>query len=141
MSRNAFWLKERPVFWKGHGFLGVHGGIPKQVKRYDDFLFKNNRHMTMRLREVDAHDNMVTFTPNEEIEIKGIPWGDRYDGRLGFAVYGHQVYNEVKIHEYAMGIDTGCCFGGKLTAAHFKEGKTRPEFTQIPARKNYFSYN
>lgn len=134
------WLKDRPVYWQGFGFIAIHGGIPKNVKRWDDFLFKDNRSMTMRLRQVDGQDNMVTFAPNDEIVIKGTPWADRYDGRLGFAVYGHQVYTEVKTHEYAMGIDTGCCFGGKLTAARFLEGQTKPILTQIPARKNYFNY-
>lgn len=135
------WLKERPIYWRGFGYLAIHGGVPKQVHHFDDFNDKTNQNMTMRLRQLDHKGNMISFSQNEEIAIKGTPWGDKYDGRLGFAVYGHQVYSEVKEHEYALGIDTGCCFGGKLTAARFIEGQTKPTYTQIPARKNYFNYN
>lgn len=36
-------------------------------------------------------------------------------------VYGHQPYEEVRLINKTAGIDTGCCFGGKLTALRWPE--------------------
>jgi hypothetical protein len=132
------WLYERPVYWQGLGFIAIHGGIPIQARNFDDFFDKKIKQMTMRLRHIDERKNMVSLS---DITAKKISyWGDSYDGRMGFAVYGHQVFQEVKMHKLALGIDTGCCFGGKLTAARFIEGDYNPIITQIPARKAYFKY-
>ena len=52
---------------------------------------------------------------------------------MGYAFYEHQVFQEIKVNQFAMGIDTGCCFEVKLTAARFIEGEFDPILTQIPA--------
>lgn len=44
-------------------------------------------------------------------------------------VYGHQPYKEARLLNKTAGIDTGCCFGGKLTALRWPEG----EIVQVPA--------
>lgn len=36
-------------------------------------------------------------------------------------VYGHQPYKEVRVENKTYGIDTGCVFGGKLTALRYPE--------------------
>jgi len=44
-------------------------------------------------------------------------WGDVYEGQEGFAFYGHDpTEGEVRKHPFAAGLDTGCVFGGRLTA-------------------------
>ena len=44
-----------------------------------------------------------------------IDWSATYRGPE-FALFGHQVYEEPYLNEYAAGIDTGCVFGGRLSA-------------------------
>jgi protein phosphatase len=49
---------------------------------------------------------------------------ERIDWAPGFAgpelvIFGHQVYDAPYMHDYAIGIDTGCVFGGSLTALRY----------------------
>ena len=43
------------------------------------------------------------------------------EGEVPIVVYGHQVYKDVRIENKTYGIDTGCVFGGKLTALRYPE--------------------
>ena len=68
----------------------------------------------MTLRKTDPEGGMLRF---DSPEVKGERhWSKDYDGRFGLAIYGHDPGKEVKVEPHAYGIDTGCCFGGKLTA-------------------------
>jgi protein phosphatase len=49
-----------------------------------------------------------------------IDWAPGYRGPE-LVVFGHQVYDAPYIHEHAIGIDTGCVFGGALTALRYPE--------------------
>ena len=47
-----------------------------------------------------------------------IDWAKRYKGPE-VAIFGHQVYLSPYINPFAIGIDTGCVFGGALTALRY----------------------
>lgn len=47
-------------------------------------------------------------------------WADDYDGDA-FVVYGHTVVPEPLAKNNTINIDTGCCFGGSLTAYRYPE--------------------
>lgn len=49
-------------------------------------------------------------------------------------VYGHSVYESPLIYKNTIGIDTGCVFGGRLTAVILPERK----FISIPAKRQYW---
>lgn len=49
-------------------------------------------------------------------------------------VYGHSVFGEPEIHANTIGIDTGCVYGGYLTAVILPERK----FVQVKAKKEYW---
>jgi protein phosphatase len=49
-----------------------------------------------------------------------IDWAPGYRGP-GLVIFGHQVYDVPYRQEYAIGIDTGCVFGGALTALRYPE--------------------
>lgn len=72
--------------------------------------------------------------------LESVFWADLYDGDWN-VVYGHHVWDldTIKIHENykgakCYGIDTGCCFGGKLTAFVLTPGR-EPDIIQVPSRK------
>jgi protein phosphatase len=49
-------------------------------------------------------------------------------------IYGHTVVDEVREVRRTMNIDTGCVFGGRLTALRYPE----MDLVQIPAAQNYY---
>ncbi|MDE7281265.1 MAG: polynucleotide kinase-phosphatase, partial [Ruminiclostridium sp.] len=62
-----------------------------------------------------------------EFDSYGLPvrldWTSDYRGRA-IIVYGHIAGKEVKVQNNTFCIDTGCVFGGKLTAYRYPEGET-----------------
>lgn len=76
-------------------------------------LSKKDKQKILRLRFLDEKYEYLTYGKEDE---KSTFWADVYDGKQGFVVYGHQWFNEAKKSKFAIGIDTGCVYGNKLTA-------------------------
>ncbi|MDR0441113.1 MAG: polynucleotide kinase-phosphatase [Candidatus Accumulibacter sp.] len=72
-----------------------------------------------------------------ETDEYGLPvraqWANDYRGRA-LVVFGHVPNPEVMSLNHTVCIDTGCVFGGKLTAYRYPEGET----TQIAAAREYY---
>lgn len=64
-------------------------------------------------------------------------WAETYDGSFGQVYFGHQPFLEPqpKPFEFATGIDTGCVYGGWLTAVVWSGGA--PDFCSVAAKKKY----
>ncbi len=58
-----------------------------------------------------------------------IDWAPHFDGPE-LVVFGHQIYETPYVHDHAIGIDTGCVFGGALTALRYPD----LEFVSVPSR-------
>jgi diadenosine tetraphosphatase ApaH/serine/threonine PP2A family protein phosphatase len=71
-----------------------------------------------------------------EIDAYGLPvrldWARDYRGRAS-VVHGHVPVLEAEWHNNTLDIDTGCCFGGKLTALRWPER----ELVSEPSRETY----
>jgi hypothetical protein len=69
-------------------------------------------------------------TPSKKIE--GTPWAALWRGpeRL---VFGHDAVRGLQQHPWATGLDTGCVYGGKLTALVLPERR----LVSVPARRAY----
>lgn len=74
--------------------------------------------------------------PTKELDKNGIPvlrdWARSYEGSAT-VVHGHVVTSEPRILNNVISIDTGCVFGGKLTAYRYPEG----QFVSVDARATY----
>ena len=72
-----------------------------------------------------------------ETDEFGLPvrlnWAEEYRGRA-LVVYGHIPSAEVRSLNNTICIDTGCVFGGKLTAYRYPEG----ELVKVPAKREYY---
>lgn len=110
----------------------VHAGVLPGV------AFEDQRRQTlMRIRGVGAK--------GEWLEKGGRTlWGDLYDGPPHI-VFGHNAMPEPQLHAWATGIDTGCVYGGKLTAMvlHHREPiprgrEARRLLVGEPARQRYY---
>lgn len=130
------WISRRPYFFKGPGFLVVHAGICPQIHHTLEDLDRNReaRRRLVRIRHVDAFGNMLKLI---QAGVPGArPWQEVYDGRFGVVVHGHWRCGEVMRGPFSYGLDTSCCYGGKLTAMVFTDLQ-RPAFVSVPARQTY----
>jgi len=82
----------------------VHGGLVPGVA-----LDKQDRDTVINMRSFDADGK-----PSKRIE-GGVPWASRWPGPL-HAVFGHDAVRGLQQWPHATGLDTGCCYGRKLTA-------------------------
>lgn len=120
LSLDINYLKSMPFFMKFNNITILHGGLSGKDNLGQ--LSKNAKSRILRTRYLDSNLN---FTPYGEENDKSIFWADVYDGKQGFIVYGHQKFNKVRINGHALGVDTGCVDGGKLSAAIFTNEKSR----------------
>ena len=63
---------------------------------------------------------------------KGVPWYDVYRGKR-IVLFGHWPARAPRFAPHAIGLDTGCVYGGRLTG-YIIESK---EFVSVPARRSY----
>ena len=64
-----------------------------------------------------------------------LPWANDYRGGA-LVVYGHIASPEVQTLNNTVCIDTGCVFGGKLTAYRYPE----KEIVQVNAKREYYAF-
>lgn len=62
----------------------------------------------------------------------GALWGTRWHGPE-LVIFGHHATEGLQRHSHAIGLDTGCVYGGKLSAYVWPEDR----IVSVPARKTY----
>lgn len=108
----------------------VHGGFIPGIP-----LEKQDYKQVIRLREISVDKpHVMTRAPSDKIFAH---WSDLWKGPERI-VYGHSAWDEVQTTEWTYGIDTGCVYGRKLTAAIFTGDNQQPTFIQVPAKKKYW---
>jgi hypothetical protein len=125
-----------------NGWTAIHGGLEP-----GKMLDEQEREKIIRVRYV-SHEGVMVPTVNKK--SPGVRfWTRCWDGKESI-IYGHTVHSLNDIREdvrknddgsetVMLGIDTGCCFGGRLTAVLFHpEGKR--EIVQVPSRGRYADY-
>jgi bis(5'-nucleosyl)-tetraphosphatase (symmetrical) len=114
-KRDYKFLKSLPYFIKIENLTVVHAGIPHWV-HLNKKLSKEDKKWLMHLR---FYDKDLKPLPLRFIKERYKFWSEMYDGREGFVVFGHHPFDRVKRDKFSLGIDTGCVYGGRLTAAVF----------------------
>lgn len=113
---------------------GVMPGIDASRQSKDDLMY---------LRYTDSNRNFISLRTIAKFgkEIAGAKfWTEFWHGPKS-VVYGHNVesldkprIDEVASNVFCYGIDTGCCFGGKLTALIWET----KELVQVQSKKVYY---
>jgi predicted phosphodiesterase len=105
--------------------LAVHGGLVPGVP-----LKEQRQEHLLNLRSI-APDGK----PSKRVD-GGAPWASFWKGPE-LILFGHDAMRGLQRHPHALGLDSGCVYGGKLTAYVLPEGR----FYSVPARRNYMDLN
>jgi len=131
----------------GLRYLAVHAGIfpafvstypelpePEQYAAWPRKLRERVERFTF-CRYVNPQGNIVAMGQEKEADQF---WAESYQNAFGHVFFGHQPYLDgVAEFRHATGLDTGCVFGGSLTAANLT-----PEgihYISVPAQQAYAS--
>ncbi|MFC7098396.1 metallophosphoesterase family protein [Halobaculum marinum] len=105
------WMASLPVAisWAGDdetpGALVVHGGVDPRVPLAE--------------HTVDDLQNNRSLLPGGSYGDRPY-WWEQYDGPQR-VFFGHTVLAQPVVREFAVGLDTGCVYGGELTAYDWRE--------------------
>ncbi|HEY0789274.1 MAG TPA: metallophosphoesterase [Thermoanaerobaculia bacterium] len=118
------------------GVLVVHGGVLPGTPPLD-YLLRDQRSSlrTLRFLRRDCKGEWIPVPKGKERDGDRF-WGDLWDGER-IVVYGHSPVpdSQPRIRAKTIGIDTGCVYGGRLTAAILDDGEWR--FESVAARRVY----
>ena len=117
-------LNNMLLFMKFGGITILHAGLQNHFNL--ESLSKEEKSKVLRLRYITNDDKFIPFG---EEDSGSIFWSKAYDGKQGFIVYGHQTFKEARIGKYSLGIDTGCVYGNKLSAAVFSDIDNRDSYS------------
>ncbi|MDR1451668.1 MAG: metallophosphoesterase [Helicobacteraceae bacterium] len=126
-ANDLAYLFSSPRFLKIANLTIVHAGLTNSTRL--DRLSDDQRSMLTRLRYVGAGAMDYRF------------WSELYNGNQGFVVYGHTPC-DIRKNRHALGIDTGCVYGYKLSAAIFDRRCERfdadaAKIEQVEAKERY----
>ena len=138
--------KLRPIDWSlleasplyvdlpEHDVRVVHAGVVPGVP-----IEKQERKTLLTIRSVGPR--------GEALEKRGaVLWGAQYRGSPHI-VFGHHARQKPQLHPWATGLDTGCVYGGLLTALVLGDGERIPRnlaarrklLVQVPAAREYYA--
>ena len=99
----------------------VHGGLVPGVP-----LGEQEPAMMLNLRSITREGE-----PSKKMEA-GVPWASLWKGPE-FVIFGHDALRGLQRHPHAIGLDTGCVYGRRLTAYVLPEAR----FYSVEARRAY----
>lgn len=111
----------------------VHGGFLPSMEVTEEDVAREER-VVPKLRWIEKHGAEWVHVPKEKKSRHAVLWPEKWNGAR-FVVYGHTPLREPRFDRFALGVDTGCVYGGALTAAVLARGEWRLE--RVAARRAY----
>lgn len=100
---------------KDEDVVVVHAGVNPNFGS----LEKNDNFTLTNIRFISSRGESLSSSSSDE------NWTSKYNGQYGFIVFGHNAINRLQFGEHYLGIDTGCCYGDRLTAVIFEGGEKK----------------
>lgn len=118
------WMLTLPyqMFLDNSRVLVAHAGLPEKMHGVDNG--KTRSHALYG--DVDGKSKDANGLPVRK------DWAENYTGTR-LVIHGHTPMKEYRALNNVWCLDTGCCFGGKMTALRYPE----MEIVQVGAKKNY----
>ena len=124
---------------EGRQWIANHAGVPS-----DRPIEVQDVKRLIRCRTVHPETGAYMAGGNPDKPPKGsVYWSERWNGPES-VIYGHIVHDDFEVRRdvtpsgaVCLGIDTGCCFGGTLTAAVFEDGEVEPRIVSVQAHETY----
>lgn len=113
-NKHLSYLQKIPLYLKIGNITIVHGGLQNDIDLNN--ISSKDKQKILRVRYLDKNQNFISYGKEDK---NSVFWSDVYTGKEGFVIFGHQNFKEVKISSNAIGIDTGCVYGNKLSAIVF----------------------
>ncbi len=128
------WIESLPLHLElpEHGVRVVHAGLDpaRTMAEQDPWIVTH-------VRTIDPQGK-----PSHRLGAE--PWATHYRGPPHIA-FGHSAQLSLQLHRDATGLDTGCVYGGQLTAMVLAEGQLPPPpflrpavLVGVPARQRYY---
>lgn len=136
------WVRSLPLKLDlGLNWWACHAGMEPCYS-----LHNQRSSQIMRVRYVDQNGKAKSLNADKSQPEGTVYWDELWKGPESI-VYGHCVHDlcnpriSVRDNVSCIGIDTGCCFGGKLTALFLKDvnNKFETSFVQVQAKKKYYA--
>ncbi len=118
------WLKSLPLFLESPEFLVVHAGLVPGLHPS-----QTSARLLTKIRTWDG--------TGKDLNNDSDPaWFDLYSGQK-LVVFGHWAMRGLLVRQNCIGLDTGCVYGGKLSAVVLPERR----IVQVEAKKTYCAVN
>ena len=134
-DQDTDYIHQMKPYVKVNNTVMVHAGLKPGI-----FLENQSKDDLLYLRYLDSKNNFLSSKSAQNLEQDIYFWTKLWKGPET-VVYGHTVHSysqplieEVASDVFCYGLDTGCCFGGKLTALVLET----KEIVQVSAKKTYY---
>lgn len=133
-AQDIEWMRSLPTFIRVGNTVLVHGGMIPGVP-----VNRQHPKACLRIRVVDKENRQVSkLMDNFHLPEGFSHWSDRWTGPES-VIYGHDPISlsSPKVNRFSgyscYGLDTGCVYGGRLTALHLETGA----FVQVQSKHAY----
>ncbi|CAM9449939.1 unnamed protein product [Scytosiphon promiscuus] len=126
-EEDGIWLKNSPWYFRCEDLdaLFVHAGFTPGVK-----MKRQNPRMMMNMRSLTVEGG----APTSKV-VENRPWAREWAGP-DTVFFGHDAARGLQVLDQAMGLDTGCVYGGRLTACILPERR----LVSVASKAAYMQY-